>query len=349
MAGLSTAASGQELVVHYKLDETSGSTCFDSSSGAHHGQLAGGVVLGAPGAHTTTGSSADFDGVDDRATVPDGPKLTTLTSDLTILAWIKPRNVSKRQRVMGNDGSWTFGLDSSGLIFTTRTIQDYIVSGGLSADTWAHVAVVFDSSYDATFYVDGAPIGLVTGSAPANPPVPTWYLGCYNGAIEWFDGNLDDLQVYDTALSAQDVLFLYQNPGASLSLGQRHCSTLPNSTGAPAVITAKGSTSIAANDLVLYAQPVPDGMGVFIYGLNRTQIPFGNGRLCVGGNTQLLVPPTLGQGGVLEHALDYTIPPSTSGTITAGSTWSFQAMFRDPAAGGAFFNTSDAVELQFLP
>ena len=114
LAGLTSAASAQELVVHYKLDETGGTTCFDSSSGAHHGQLVGGVVLGAPGAHSATGSCAVFDGADDHATVPDGPKLTTLTSDLTVLAWVKPATVSKRQRVMGNDGSWTFGLDGSG-------------------------------------------------------------------------------------------------------------------------------------------------------------------------------------------------------------------------------------------
>ena len=349
LACLVTAASAQDLVVHYKLDETAGGTCFDSSAGGHDGTFAGGITLGAPGCHPSTGLSADFDGTDDHATIPDGPGLTALRSDLTIVAWVKPGNVSTRQRVIGNDGSWTFGLNDSGLIFTTRAIQDYIATGNLSADTWAQVAVTFDDNYDATFYVDGTAIGVVTGAAPANPPVPTWYLGCYNGAIEWFDGNVDDIQVYDEALSAQDVLYLYEHPGSTLSLGQRFCSTQANSTGAPAVITAQGSTSLAANDLELRADPVPDKPGLFIYALNQTQQPFGNGTLCVNGTAQILGPPVVGAGNSLSHAVDYNNPPSVPGTITAGSTWNFQAWFRDPTAGGANFNTSDAVQLVFLP
>ena len=35
--------------------------------------------------------------------------------------------------------------------------------------------------------------------------------------------------------------------------------------------------------------------------------------------------------------------------ITAGSTWNFSAWFRDPAAGGAFFNLSDGLEVTFGP
>ena len=349
LASWISPASAQDLVVHYKLDETTGTTCFDSSSGGHDGTFAGGVVLGATGCHPSTGSSAEFDGADDHATIADGPGLTTLRSNLSILAWVKPGNVGTRQRVIGNDGSWTFGLNNSGLIFTTRAIQDYIVSGSLSVDTWAHVAVTFDSDFDATFYIDGAPIGLVSGSSAANAPVAAWYLGCYNGAIEWFDGGIDDIQVYDTALSAQEVLELYENPGATLSLGQRYCTTQSNSLGAPAVITAQGTVSIAANNLVLKAQPVPDKPGLFMYAHNQVQFAFGNGNLCVSGNIQILGPPTVAAGNLLTHAVDYNNPPSIPGTITAGSTWNFQAWFRDPMAGGAAYNTSNGVQLSFVP
>ena len=41
--------------------------------------------------------------------------------------------------------------------------------------------------------------------------------------------------------------------------------------------------------------------------------------------------------------------PNASTQITAGSTWLFQAWFRDPAAGGAAFNLSDARQIEFLP
>ncbi len=52
--------------------------------------------------------------------------------------------------------------------------------------------------------------------------------------------------------------------------------------------------------------------------------------------------------GWLIRPVDYAnLPPG--GDITAGSTWNFQAWFRDPAAGGGCFDTSDAVSITFVP
>ena len=53
--------------------------------------------------------------------------------------------------------------------------------------------------------------------------------------------------------------------------------------------------------------------------------------------------------GVPAHDLDVTMPTTQATQITAGSTWNFAAWFRDPAAGGAFFNLSDGLEVTFLP
>ena len=47
--------------------------------------------------------------------------------------------------------------------------------------------------------------------------------------------------------------------------------------------------------------------------------------------------------------LDYTNPPQAAGQITVGSTWNFQFRYRDPAAGGAYFNLSDGLEITFCP
>ena len=52
---------------------------------------------------------------------------------------------------------------------------------------------------------------------------------------------------------------------------------------------------------------------------------------------------------VMTFLLDNTNPPSAATQITAGSTWNFQAWFRDPAAGGAFFDLSDGLCLTFGP
>ena len=56
--------------------------------------------------------------------------------------------------------------------------------------------------------------------------------------------------------------------------------------------------------------------------------------------------------GSLELAvttLDYTNPPQASGQIAVNSIWTFQFWYRNPAAGGAYFNLSNGLEITFCP
>jgi hypothetical protein len=51
---------------------------------------------------------------------------------------------------------------------------------------------------------------------------------------------------------------------------------------------------------------------------------------------------------VLARTLDLTTPP-LAGNLLPGSRWNVQAWFRDPQAGGAFFNTSSALSFVLEP
>jgi hypothetical protein len=133
-----------------------------------------------------------------------------------------------------------------------------------------------------------------------------------------------------------------------LGLGATYCTAAPNSTGAPAAISASGSASIAANDLVLRAEPVPNQPAIFFYGPQQASVPFGNGTLCIAGQIGRL-DVVNATGNVMTFLLDNTSPPSAATQITAGSTWNFQAWFRDPVAGGAFFDLSDGLSVTFAP
>lgn len=108
--------------------------------------------------------------------------------------------------------------------------------------------------------------------------------------------------------------------------------------------------SIAANDLLLDAAPVPAGQfAVFFYGPGQAQLPFGNGFMCVVGPLGRLGVTQTTSAQTMSWLVDYNNPPSSSTQITAGSTWNFQALFRDSPAGGAFFNTSNATSITFGP
>jgi len=133
-----------------------------------------------------------------------------------------------------------------------------------------------------------------------------------------------------------------------LGLGATYCTAGLNSTGAPAAISASGSASVAANDLLLRAEPVPNQPGIFFYGAGQTSVPFGNGTLCVAGQIARL-DVVNATGNVMTFLLDNTSPPSAATQITPGSTWYFQAWFRDPMAGGSFFDLSDGLSVTFGP
>jgi hypothetical protein len=133
---------------------------------------------------------------------------------------------------------------------------------------------------------------------------------------------------------------------------QNYCTSGPTSLGEPAVIRMHGSTSVAADDLVLTVSPVPpSSVGLFFYGPAQTSVPFGNGTRCVdAGGVGLFRLAGQGTGiGFLEEQLDIANPVAPLGQITPGSTWNFQGWFRDTAAGGAMFDLSDAIGVTFTP
>jgi len=137
-----------------------------------------------------------------------------------------------------------------------------------------------------------------------------------------------------------------------------YCVSLPNSIFASgARILAAGSLSVADNEFELVVErAVPGQIGLFCYGPERGQTPFGDGFLCIGGGDiglfRLFPPRRADDSGRLARTLDLTAPPAGSGDgrITAGSSWNFQLWYRDPlGVGGSGFNLSDGLAVTFCP
>lgn len=132
--------------------------------------------------------------------------------------------------------------------------------------------------------------------------------------------------------------------------GDSYCVSAPHSDSpSGAAISALGSQSVAANDLILRAWPAPQGQpGIFFHGSAQTQLPFGDGFRCVDANLLRIGPPAFSDlSGAIVIPLDNTTPAGAG--VVAGATRHFQAWFRDPAAGGANFNFSDALSITFTP
>ena len=166
---------------------------------------------------------------------------------------------------------------------------------------------------------------------------------------------------FTTAAAPQDVtatLGMYE-PGVSTSLtcpiegpGSppdifNYCTSTQNSSGGFAQIYSGGSNSVAANDLMLGASPVPTNQfGIFYYGPNEIETPFGNGVRCVGGGVTRFPVEQSDSFYNITHNVNNTTAPH-SNNLTPGSTWKFQCWFRDPPAGGSTFNLSTGLSVTF--
>jgi hypothetical protein len=154
----------------------------------------------------------------------------------------------------------------------------------------------------------------------------------------------------NSQVSTRPTLVVDYTPGSCTD--SNFCSSTANSTGSAALITRSGSCSVAANSFTLLASPVPNSVGIFFYSLGQTGggagTPFGNGLRCVGNGSNQIVrlKPKIASGNLLSDALDFTMLPA-NGQISPGSTWNFQAWFRDVPGGGAQFDLSDGLQVTF--
>jgi hypothetical protein len=198
-------------IAHWSMDEGSGSIAGDSAGtndGTVHGALwtSSGAIDG----------GLSFDGDGDYVDCGNGSSLD-LTGSITLSAWINPDSlsgtiISKRQY---RDAQYLFDFDNGALRFCWYNGGWKVVSYDASGLTsqWSHVAVTYDSVTDAVvLYLDGSAVasdtqspGLLRNSIPVC--IGAWVAG--GNAKNAFDGKVDQVKIFDSALSAGDVLTLY--------------------------------------------------------------------------------------------------------------------------------------------
>ncbi len=245
----------------------------------------------------------------------------------------------------------TFDLAGSGLVFHLAGDCEGTFDGTSATDSFGWTLTLEDdgaNGFNGPFLCGDPPaFPYGDGTYYQNPGSPGTGLdtrdqfwmndasGAYANGCYWFSG-------------APFTSFYLEMRGDTLeTVGTRYCPANPNSVGAAATLFAIGSASASAGDLTLEADPVPDQMGVFLHGPDRQQLPFGNGYLCV---QAAIVRGKPVQAS--DHTLSYTFDNSDAAHSLlgfVGTTRYFQGWFRDPAAGGAAFNTSGAVAISILP
>lgn len=132
------------------------------------------------------------------------------------------------------------------------------------------------------------------------------------------------------------------------ALGSSYCQAGVNGHGTEARILPAGSSSISANALSFVCQAFPGANpGILIAGTSQTQVPFGDGFRCVGSGI-LRLGASSAANGIATYTPNLAVGQGAQ--VTAGSTWNFQAFYRDlTLPGGAGFNLTDAVAIPMTP
>ena len=203
-------------------------------------------IPGASGNTSTTtapgkiGQAFSFDGVDDKVAVDDSSSLDL--TDFTISMWFKRKGTGTvggfagcfsngveflTSKGLGGgdntgiDSNWALGVVQStaklAACFEGTTGTDYILSAGATtilSDRWYHV-VLTHTAASTVVYLDAvvdASRGTTANPANNNIKVGIGYgtEGASSAADGLFNGLIDDVRIYNRALSAAEVLQLYR-------------------------------------------------------------------------------------------------------------------------------------------
>ncbi|RYD44652.1 MAG: PEP-CTERM sorting domain-containing protein [Verrucomicrobiaceae bacterium] len=248
------ASSHAALIAHYKFDELTGSSAIDELGGTS-GLIGSGVVIGQTGigggnAYLFPDAATQAGIVDmGNASFFSGANGLNSSTQVTYSVWMNSTDSDANRNTVLYSGSDTVAnsyqdIGMSGEVNATINSADGAASarnrpagatipqqtGVFSSPTtlhdgnWHHLALTVDlTTATMVLYVDGVAsatqsFGTATVLFPVFNNFEIGRLGRTggSGATDAFGGLIDDVQVYNTALAAQDVLYLFQNPGESV-------------------------------------------------------------------------------------------------------------------------------------
>ena len=216
-------------MAYWQLGEATGTTAFDYVGG-FDGTYNGNVMLGVPGAIAgSTDTAVYFDGTNSSSAYVGTPLQLNNMPNVTMLGWIRREtNQANRTGLWGQNDLVEFGYIDNNTI--QAWVDDFDTAVNVSPnpipnEQWGQVGLVLNSGV-STVYVNGSAVGTVTLPS-ANYGSNDFRFNIAGGGIfdaigangNWFNGRVDELAVYNRALTAAEICGLYfLGSGAPLSL-----------------------------------------------------------------------------------------------------------------------------------
>ena len=237
-------SSGCVLLLHLNNDTT------DYSGYGNDGIITEATWISTPTwkSPVTSEKTLYFDGVDDYVTVPG---LTWQPTKFSVSWWLYPRTAVGWNNWIGGVNDWnTFGFHAAdnGAVFCgisdgvgDRFTQDDLPAGTISVWQWQQFTFTFDNG-TGKFYKNGVLLGTLAGMSNPSESWGGLNIGYSDGST--IDGCVDEVGVWDRALSAEEIAVMYNSCAVKYSSNSWTNSAIIVSTTIVATTGSDGVTTL---------------------------------------------------------------------------------------------------------
>ena len=217
------AVSDSGLVGYWSFDEGTSTIAHDLSGKGNNGTLSGTTLP--TWTNGKLGKALSFNGSSSYISVPSNGAFHP-TTDVTVSAWIKPSNQSGYMGIAGahTSNSYQLFINSNQVVWDIYNVngRDLWYSGSTDPwNTWSHLVATYTASTGSmNVYINGVPITPHTqsyGAGALQNSASTFLVGWSGYSTEFFNGSIDEVRIYNRALSANDARELYQRGAAKFS------------------------------------------------------------------------------------------------------------------------------------
>ena len=322
---LNSDAINNSCVGFWPLTDGSGSTAVDVSTGGNDATALGTLSHVA----TSIGTAMEFDGASNGLEV--AYDASQQPSEITVSCWFNADDLSTDMKLVSKteSGGWQLGFNSPGdtgnLSFLVRVGASYYyaskATSGLGTGQWYHVVGTYDGS-NVRLYIDG----VLEDTTAASGTISYTFnnslgissepgQGSGNNASFGFDGNIQNVRIFSSALTAAQVKQLYTRPWTGTNFDTEALWLSPPAS--PTLSTASQATSIMADIEGWWV--MTDGSGTTLTDIS------GNGRDATLNGTNTWETETLGTANRFDNTSSRTSHAATANTqpdLTSGYTFS---------------------------
>ncbi len=298
------------------------------TAGTNNGIFQGGIGFAAG----EVSQAFSFNGVDAALQIPDSPNLNfTGTSPMSVEFWAYRTGsqsvmhfLGKRTPGCGSAWEYQLGFDpTDGLFFVGAGSSGVFTGVQMPLNTWMHLAGIFDGS-TFRFYTNGVLAGTGSGTLGSFTSVPL-IIGT-SGGCPYFAGLIDEVSIYNRALSAGEVQSIY----FAESFGK--CGVPPALSVQPANQNGFVGQSVSFSSLATGYNPLGYQWafnGTNINGATNRSLVLTNLQAANGGVYSVMVTNPFGSASSSNALLSIIIPVCTPVSSNLVGWWAGESNAND--------------------